>query len=152
MVISGLLKTHVQLRLIIVEIIVKRKILYFSIIDNFVNFHSIITQKNKRCPKYRICITCCNHVGNIKEFAGNWDAVWDNIQLRGKLKETLMNMARQTKDFDLLEAPFVITTNDKYHKLAESVKEEVGTLDSQRIFFEWNEWLKREVKKRQQNI
>ena len=32
--------------------------------------------------------------------------------------------------------------------MKDKVKEEVGSLDSDRIFFEWNEWLKRVLKKR----
>ena len=92
-----------------------------------------------------------NIAGNIKEFAGNWDAVWDNINLRAKIKETLVNYAEQTQDFDLLEAEFVIKCNDRYHNLCDSVHSEVGSLDPKRIFFEWEEWLKHELKKRKKN-
>jgi len=86
--------------------------------------------------------------GNIKEFAGNWEAVWENVMLRAKIKETLVNYATKVKDMDLLEAPFVIKSNDMYHLLVDKVKDEVGSTDPKRIFFEWNEWLKREVKKK----
>jgi len=86
--------------------------------------------------------------GSIKEWAGNWDAVWDNIQLRAKIKETLVNFAVKHKDLSLLEAQFVIQGNDEYHRISDNVKEEVGSLDSKRIFFEWNEWLKRSIKKK----
>jgi len=86
--------------------------------------------------------------GNVKEWATSWDAVWDNIQLRAKIKETLVNAAEKAKMPDMLEAGFVIDSNDKFHKLSSKVREEVGSLDSKRIFFEWNEWLKRSVKKR----
>lgn len=85
---------------------------------------------------------------NVKEFAGNWDAVWENITLRAKTKETLVTIAKKTKDDDLLEAPFVIKSNEKFHKVIENVRQEVGSIDSKRVFFEWNEWLEREVKKR----
>ncbi|MFH1440387.1 MAG: ATPase, T2SS/T4P/T4SS family [Candidatus Woesearchaeota archaeon] len=87
--------------------------------------------------------------GNIKEFAGNWDAIWDNIMLRGKIKNTLTETAVKTERLDLLEAPFVIKCNDKFHNLSEKIKEEVGTLDSKRIYFEWNEWLKRSIRKKE---
>jgi hypothetical protein len=85
--------------------------------------------------------------GNVKEWAGNWDAVWDNIMLRAKTKEALVDFSNKTGNPDLLEADFVIQSNDQFHKISESVREEIGTLDSKRIFFEWNEWLKRHVKK-----
>ncbi len=86
--------------------------------------------------------------GNVKEWAGNWDAVWDNILLRSKIKETLVKEAKKSKIVDLLEAEFHIKSNDMFHRISEKIKQETGTLDSKKIFFEWNEWLKREIKKR----
>lgn len=86
--------------------------------------------------------------GNIKEFAGDWDAIWDNIQLRASITSTLVDVATKSERLDLLEAPFVIKSNDMYHILAEKVKAEVGSLDSKKILFEWNEWLKRELRKK----
>ncbi|MBS3098132.1 type II/IV secretion system ATPase subunit [Candidatus Woesearchaeota archaeon] len=86
--------------------------------------------------------------GNVKEWAGNWDAVWDNIMLRTKTKEALISIAEKSKMPDLLEANFVIRCNDEFHRISDKVKEEIGSLDSKKIFFEWNEWLKREIKKK----
>jgi len=86
--------------------------------------------------------------GNVKDWAGNWDAVWDNIVLRAKTKEEIVNASDRAKLPELLEAPFVIRANDEFHRISESVKEELGTLNSKKIFFEWNEWLKKEVKTR----
>jgi len=85
--------------------------------------------------------------GNVKEWAGSWDAVWDNILLRTKIKETLVNYAKKSKMLNLLEADFVVGANDEFHKISDKIREEVGSLDSKRIFFDWNEWLKRSVKK-----
>ncbi|MCC7574681.1 Flp pilus assembly complex ATPase component TadA [Candidatus Woesearchaeota archaeon] len=85
---------------------------------------------------------------NVKEWAGSWDAIWDNILLRTRIKETLVNSAETHNDLDMLEAEFVILCNDQFHKISERVKDERGVLDSERIFFEWNEWLKKQVKLR----
>ncbi|MBI2134369.1 type II/IV secretion system ATPase subunit [Candidatus Woesearchaeota archaeon] len=85
--------------------------------------------------------------GNVKEWAGSWDAVWDNILLRAKMKETLLNYAEKSNMLNLLEADFVVMANDEFHMISERIKEETGSLDSKRIFFDWNEWLKRSVKK-----
>ncbi len=85
--------------------------------------------------------------GNVKDWAGSWDAVWDNILLRTKIKETLVNYAKKAKKPNLLEADFVVLANDEFHKVSDRIKQEVGSLDSKRIFFDWNEWLKRSVKK-----
>tara|TARA_B100000315_G_scaffold258788_1_gene312147 strand:- start:995 stop:2542 length:1548 start_codon:yes stop_codon:yes gene_type:complete len=85
--------------------------------------------------------------GNVKEWAGSWDAVWDNVLLRTKIKETLLQVAKKAKMLNLLEADFVVQANDEFHKISSSIKEEVGSLDSKRIFFDWNEWLKTNIKK-----
>ncbi len=82
----------------------------------------------------------------MKEWAGNWDAVWDNINLRAKTKEELVKVAAKAKNPELLEAPFVLQCNDQFHRISDKVKEEVGALDSDKIFFEWSEWLKRKAK------
>jgi type IV secretory pathway ATPase VirB11/archaellum biosynthesis ATPase len=81
--------------------------------------------------------------GNIKEWAGDWDAVWDNILLRAKIKQTLVEMSVRLNKPSLLEADFTIEANDQFHKISEQVKEETGITDSKKIFFSWNEWLKR---------
>ena len=85
--------------------------------------------------------------GNVKEWAGDWDAVWDNIILRAKIKESLVDFANKTSNLGLLEADFVIQSNDQFHKISERIKDEIGNLDSKRILFDWNEWMKRHVKK-----
>ncbi|MBT4540026.1 type II/IV secretion system ATPase subunit [Candidatus Woesearchaeota archaeon] len=87
--------------------------------------------------------------GNIKDFAGDWDSVWDNIMLRGKIKKTLVDEAERVKDPNILEAEFVIRSNDMFHNISGKVKNETGKLDSKKIFFEWYEWLKRELRKKQ---
>ena len=84
---------------------------------------------------------------NIKEFSGNWDAMWDNIVLRGKIKQTLLDYAVKANNMEMLEAPFVIRCNDRYHRIAQETAKELGALDSEKIFFEWDEWIKREIKK-----
>ncbi len=85
--------------------------------------------------------------GNVKEWAGNWDAVWDNILLRAKIKETLVNFSAQMNNPDLLEADFVVLSNDEFHKISGRIKEDTDFLDSKKIFAEWQEWLKRNVKR-----
>jgi archaeal flagellar protein FlaI len=85
---------------------------------------------------------------NIPDFAGNWKAIWDNIELRSKVKETLVKYAEKEKDDELLEAEFAVKCNDKFHLLSDKIKEETGILDSEKIFYEWDEWLKKEIKKR----
>ena len=85
--------------------------------------------------------------GNVKEWAGNWDAIWENIQLRAKVKETLVKFAEKANAPSLLEADFVVSCNDEFHRISDKIKEEIDIVDPKRVFFDWNEWLKRTFKK-----
>ncbi|MBR9699687.1 type II/IV secretion system ATPase subunit [Candidatus Woesearchaeota archaeon] len=85
--------------------------------------------------------------GNVKEWAGNWDAIWENILMRAKIKESIVKYSEKHKRPDLLEAEFVILANDEFHKISDRVAERTGSLDAKKIFFEWEEWLKRRLKK-----
>lgn len=86
--------------------------------------------------------------GNVKEWVGNWDAVWDNILLRANIKEELTRVALANKQLDLLEAEGVIASNDALHNISDAVRNEVGYLDTKRIFGEWADWLKKYVREK----
>jgi len=86
--------------------------------------------------------------GSVKEWAGNWDAVWDNVTLRMDVRKTLIEMVDKIKRPDLLEADFVVQANDMFHRFSENVRKEVGSLDSKKIHYEWSNWLKRELKRK----
>lgn len=79
--------------------------------------------------------------GNVKEWAGNWDAVWDNIQLRERMMNRMVEVGKERKE--LLEADFYVEANDQFHKISEQVQNDKGKLDSEKIYFLWNEWLNR---------
>lgn len=84
--------------------------------------------------------------GNVPEWAGNWDAVWENIMLRAKIKETLVNYSIKANNLEILEAPFVVLSNDTFHKISDIVKTETGNIDAKEVYREWHNWLKRQVK------
>jgi type IV secretory pathway ATPase VirB11/archaellum biosynthesis ATPase len=86
--------------------------------------------------------------GNISDYAGNWDAVWQDILTRANYKETIVKKAEELNDLDMLEAPFVILCNDMYHLMNEKVKKKTGKLDHKKIYQEWLFWFEQEVKKR----
>lgn len=67
--------------------------------------------------------------------------------LRTKLKEELVKTAEKVHMPLLLEAPFVVKSNTAFHQISDSVLQEVGSLESKRILAEWQDWLKREIKK-----
>ncbi len=84
----------------------------------------------------------------IKEFAGNWSAIWENILLRAKIKRTLVEYSDKYNIPDLLEAHDVIQMNDEFHRVTDRIREETGILDTEKIFFEWEEALKRYIRKK----
>lgn len=82
----------------------------------------------------------------VREWHGRWDSVWENILLRGKIKEAMVEMADKSNRPELLEAEFVCESNDMFHLISEKVKEEVGALDSKMIYEKWLEWFKTKLK------
>ncbi len=86
--------------------------------------------------------------GQVKDWAGDWDAIWNNIMLRADCKDYLVRRAEEEKDPDLLEAAFVVLSNDEFHRISDRVKDKTGVLDTKRIGFEWKEWLEQQLKRR----
>ena len=84
---------------------------------------------------------------NVKGWAGNWDAVWDNITLRQKIKEEIVSYAEKTENSELLEAEFTVRSNNAFHQISEKIMAEIGLPNSNRVFPEWKKWLEIESKK-----
>ena len=82
----------------------------------------------------------------VKEWHGNWDAVWSNIELRGKIKQTIVDYANKLKRPELLEAETTSKSNEMFHLIADEVRREVGVLDSKMMYDKWMEWFKKELK------
>ena len=61
--------------------------------------------------------------GNVKDWAGNWDAVWSNILLRARIKEELVAISDKLKNPDLLEADFIVESNDMFHRISDQFKD-----------------------------
>ncbi len=85
--------------------------------------------------------------GRVKEFAGDWDAVWNNILLRANCKQAMVDVFNEVGNASLLEAEFVIKANDVFHLISDRIKDKYGRLDSERILFEFKDWLRKEGKK-----
>ncbi|MFH0868656.1 MAG: type II/IV secretion system ATPase subunit [archaeon] len=83
----------------------------------------------------------------VREWSGNWDAIWGNIELRAKIKQAIVDAAAKTKNAGLMEADFVVKSNDEFHKISSLVAGEVGFTDPKRVYTEWESWLKSELKK-----
>lgn len=84
---------------------------------------------------------------SVKGWAGNWDAVYDNILLRAKIKQELVDVAEKTGKEKILEARFSVLSNQVFHRISSEVREEFGLPYSDKVFPLWQKWLNEEIKK-----
>jgi len=85
---------------------------------------------------------------NVKGWAGNWDAIYDNILLRAKIKKETVDIAKKTGYSNILEAQFNTLSNHIFHKISDDVRQEVGLPLGERVFPAWQKWLNEQVKTR----
>lgn len=85
---------------------------------------------------------------NVRGWAGNWDAVYDNILLRAKMKKEIVDTSKKTGNADLLECGFNTLANHVFHRISDDVIQEIGLPLGERVFPLWQEWLNKELKKR----
>jgi len=83
---------------------------------------------------------------SVKGWAGNWDAVYDNILLRARIKQEIVDMSEKAKMPDILEARFNCLSNNMFHQFCSDVQEEVGLPVGDKVFGLWEDWLKGQVK------
>ncbi len=82
---------------------------------------------------------------NVKEWAGNWDAVFDNIILRGKMKQEIVDIARKMNKPILMEAEFNSLCNAAFHRISEELKEKESKMDSELVFKNWKNWISKKA-------
>jgi hypothetical protein len=82
----------------------------------------------------------------VKEWSGNWSAVWDNIQIRAKMKEAHVIYADKLKRPDIMEADWTIRSNNMFHLISEAVRKETGFPDPKIVYQKWDAWLKKQLK------
>ncbi|MBI2675500.1 MAG: Flp pilus assembly complex ATPase component TadA [Candidatus Aenigmarchaeota archaeon] len=89
-----------------------------------------------------------NRIANlVKEWSGNWEAVWENINLRGRMKQTMVEMADRLDKPEILEAYWMTQSNSRFHLIADAVRRETGSADPKRIYELWLEWLKEAIQR-----
>lgn len=84
---------------------------------------------------------------NVKGWAGDWDAVWDNIKLRQMIKEEIVSFADRFNRPELLEGEFTVMSNNAFHEISEEVSNDVGLPVSDEVFPKWKAWLERSAEK-----
>jgi len=87
-----------------------------------------------------------NIASGVKGWAGDWDAVYDNILLRGKIKQEIVDVAAKLNREDILEAKFNALSNNMFHHFSKEVTEEVGLPVGEKVFPIWQKWLMEEIK------
>ncbi len=88
-----------------------------------------------------------NIAGNVRGWAGNWDAVYDNILLRGKMKQEIVDIANKLGMPKLMEANFNAISNSAFHRISDDLREEIGIPLGERVFPEWKKWVHDYIKK-----
>jgi len=83
---------------------------------------------------------------SVKGWAGNWDNVYDNILLRGLVKQELVDISDKLKRPELLEARFTHIANSIFHNISDEITQEVGVPDSKKVFPEWKKRIDKAVK------
>ena len=76
----------------------------------------------------------------VKGWAGNWDAVYDNILLRGKIKQEIVNLAEKLGKPQILEAGFTVISNNMFHQISDNLRGEIGLPVGEKVFPEWQKW------------
>ncbi|NPE29605.1 Flp pilus assembly complex ATPase component TadA [Methanococcoides sp. SA1] len=84
---------------------------------------------------------------NVKGWAGDWDAVWDNVVLRQKIKQETVDFAERMNNSEILEGEFTVKSNNAFHQISNEVVEDVGLPVSDQVFPKWKRWLERESEK-----
>lgn len=83
----------------------------------------------------------------VKGWAGNWDAVYDNILLRGRVKQEIVDAALKSGKPALLEAGFNALSNNVFHLISDKVTREFGLPLSEKVFPAWKKWLYEQIGK-----
>jgi archaeal flagellar protein FlaI len=117
----------------------------------FVDLMKYNVEKDKLEPTEDLINGDCEIIkeiaSKVKGWAGNWDAVWDNILLRQKIKEELVSFSEKTNNPEILEAEFTVNSNNAFYKISDEVSEEIGLPKSEEVFPKWKRWLERESKR-----
>ena len=83
----------------------------------------------------------------VKGWAGNWDAVYENILLRGKVKQEIVDISDKLNNPALLEAKFVSLANTIFHEVSDEVTKERGLPVGELVFPKWKKRVEKEAEK-----
>ena len=73
----------------------------------------------------------------VRGWVGNWDAVYDNILLRGKVKQEIVDLAKKLNRPELLEAKFNTLSNSIFYEVCDEISKDIGIPLGDKVFPEW---------------
>ena len=82
---------------------------------------------------------------NVRGWAGDWDAVWDNVVLRQKIKQEIVDFSEKVNMPEILEAEFTVKSNNAFHQISSEVTKDIGLPKSEIVFPKWKRWLEAEA-------
>ena len=68
--------------------------------------------------------------------------------LRAKIKQALVETSIKTKMPEMLEADWVLKSSNAFHDISEKIQQEIGVPKGKRVYKEWEDWLKKEIKRK----
>ncbi|MEM4625647.1 MAG: ATPase, T2SS/T4P/T4SS family, partial [Candidatus Pacearchaeota archaeon] len=83
----------------------------------------------------------------VKGWVGEWDNVYDNILLRGKVKQYIVEIADRLNKPELLEGKFCLIANNIFYDICDKVTQEIGVPLSDRVFPLWVKRIEEEAQK-----
>jgi len=84
-----------------------------------------------------------NIASKVREWKGSWDKVWENINLRAKIMQAIVDHAGNNPE--ILEAESVLKSNEQFHLICDQVMNEVDALDPKIIYERWFEWFRKSI-------
>ncbi len=78
----------------------------------------------------------------VEDWAGDWDAVLENIRARGDILKAISDHANKLKNPALLEAEFTSSAIDQYYDIVGKLKEEYGTAERENVVNSFELWLR----------
>jgi len=82
----------------------------------------------------------------VPGWTGRWNRIWDNIELRGNILKTIVDISNKTGNKELMEAETVVKSNQWFHKLSEESLQDTGIIDSKMVYDKWIKKFKEHAK------
>jgi len=84
----------------------------------------------------------------VKGWAGDWDAVWDNVLLRADIKQYMVDVADKTGKAWILEAKPNSLANAMFYEISDKVRDEIGLPTRNEVLNRWKKWFDNYVKEK----